>query len=89
MSNPISATTRARFGASIVALAPAVMLVGLFAHPYIATLPDSTCRARPASWHCGRWHTRCGSVRRQRDPRDSRDQCRLPDGTSDLRVEER
>ena len=40
MSNPISATTRARLGAAIVALAPAVMLVGLFAHPYIATLPD-------------------------------------------------
>ena len=39
MSTPISATTRARFGASIVALAPAVMLVGLFAHPYIAILP--------------------------------------------------
>ena len=40
MSNPISATTRARLGAAIVALAPAVMLAGLFAHPYIATLPD-------------------------------------------------
>jgi len=40
MSNPISATTRARLGAAIVAFAPAVMLAGLFAHPYIATLPD-------------------------------------------------
>src|SRR5918996_3373110 len=45
MSNPISATTRARFGAAIVALAPAVMLVGLFAHPYIATLPDEAAIA--------------------------------------------
>ena len=45
MSNPISATSRARFGASIVALAPAVMLAGLFAHPYIATLPDEAAIA--------------------------------------------
>ncbi len=45
MSNPISAPTRARFGASIVALAPAVMLAGLFAHPYIATLPDEAAIA--------------------------------------------
>jgi hypothetical protein len=36
----MSQARRARFGAAIVALAPAVMLVGLFAHPYIATLPD-------------------------------------------------
>ncbi|HSK86466.1 MAG TPA: hypothetical protein VK902_24120 [Rubrobacter sp.] len=41
----MSEATRARFGASIVALAPAVMLVGLFAHPYIATLPDETAIA--------------------------------------------
>jgi site-specific recombinase XerD len=27
---------------------------------------------RPASRHCGRWHTACGSLPR-RDPRDSRD----------------
>jgi hypothetical protein len=45
MSNPISAPTRARFGASIVALAPAVILAGLFAHPYIATLPDEAAIA--------------------------------------------
>jgi len=54
MSDLMSQATRARFGAAIVALAPAVMLAGLFAHPYIATLPDeaavtvassrSTCR---------------------------------------------
>jgi hypothetical protein len=40
MSDLMSQATRARFGAAIVALAPAVMLAGLFAHPYIATLPD-------------------------------------------------
>lgn len=40
MSDLMSQATRARSGAAIVALAPAVMLVGLFAHPYIATLPD-------------------------------------------------
>jgi hypothetical protein len=55
MSNPISATTRARFGASIVALAPAVMLVGLFAHPYIATLPDEAAVAETAIADTTRW----------------------------------
>jgi hypothetical protein len=55
MSNPISATTRARFGASIVALAPAVMLVGLFAHPYIATLPDEAAVAETATADTTRW----------------------------------
>ena len=50
MSNPISATTRAQFGASIVALAPAVMLVGLFAHPYIATLPDEAALKPRPHW---------------------------------------
>ena len=55
MSNPISATTRAQFGASIVALAPAVMLVGLFAHPYIATLPDEAAVAATATADTTRW----------------------------------
>jgi hypothetical protein len=55
VSNPISATTRARFGASIVALAPAVMLVGLFAHPYIATLPDEAAVAETAMADTTRW----------------------------------
>src|SRR5829696_10279218 len=55
MSNPISATTRARCGASIVALAPAVMLVGLFAHPYIATLPDEAAVAETATADTTRW----------------------------------
>jgi hypothetical protein len=63
MSNPISATTRARFGASIVALAPAVMLVGLFAHPYIAILPDEAAIAKavPAdTTHWGLVHLTAG-----------------------------
>jgi hypothetical protein len=55
MSTPISATTRARFGASIVALAPAVMLAGLFAHPYIATLPDEAAVAASATADTTRW----------------------------------
>jgi hypothetical protein len=45
MSDLMSQATTARFGAAIVALAPAVMLVGLFAHPYIATLPDEAAVA--------------------------------------------
>jgi hypothetical protein len=55
MSNPISATTRARFGASIVALAPAVMLAGLFAHPYIATLPDEATIAEAVAADTTYW----------------------------------
>lgn len=55
MSNPVSATTRARFGAAIVALAPAVMLVGLFAHPYIAILPDEAAVAETATADTTRW----------------------------------
>ncbi len=55
MSNPISATTRARFGASIVALAPAVMLVGLFAHPYIAILPDEAAIAEAVPADTTHW----------------------------------
>jgi hypothetical protein len=41
--------------------------------------------AWPASWRCGRWHTRCGSTLSPRDPLDSRDRCRRPDSTNDLR----
>jgi hypothetical protein len=55
MSNPMSQATRARFGASIVALAPAVMLAGLFAHPYIATLPDEAAVAAAATADTTRW----------------------------------
>ena len=55
MSNPISATTRARLGAAIVALAPAVMLAGLFAHPYIATLPDEAAFAEAVAADTTYW----------------------------------
>jgi hypothetical protein len=55
MSDLISQATRARFGASIVALAPAVMLAGLFAHPYIATLPDEAAVAETATADTTRW----------------------------------
>jgi hypothetical protein len=50
MSDLMSQATRARFGAAIIALAPTVMLAGLFAHPYIATLPDEAAQAALASW---------------------------------------
>lgn len=39
-------STRARFGAVGVALAPAVMLVAFVAHPFIARLPDAPAVAR-------------------------------------------
>ena len=55
MSNPISATTSARFGASTVALAPTVMLAGLFAHPYIATLPDEAAVAEAVAADTTYW----------------------------------
>jgi hypothetical protein len=55
MSNPMSQATRARFGASIVALAPAVMLAGLFAHPYIATLPDEAAVAEAVAADTTYW----------------------------------
>ncbi len=51
----MSEATRARFGASIVALAPAVMLVGLFAHPYIATLPDEAAIAEAVTADTTYW----------------------------------
>ena len=55
MSKPMSQATRARFGASIVALAPAVMLAGLFAHPYIATLPDEAAIAEAVAADTTYW----------------------------------
>ena len=51
----MSTTTRARFGAAIVALAPAVMLAGLFAHPYIATLPDEAAIAEAVAADMTYW----------------------------------
>ena len=55
MSKPMSQATRARFGAAIVALAPAVMLVGLFAHPYIAILPDEAAIAEAVAADTTYW----------------------------------
>jgi hypothetical protein len=55
MSDLMSQATRARFGAAIVALAPAVMLVGLFAHPYIETLPDAAAVAEAATADTTYW----------------------------------
>ena len=55
MSTPISSTTSARFGASTVALAPTVMLAGLFAHPYIATLPDEAAVAEAVAADTTYW----------------------------------
>jgi hypothetical protein len=55
MSNPMSQATKARFGAAIVALAPAVMLAGLLAHPYIATLPDEAAIAEAVAADTTRW----------------------------------
>jgi hypothetical protein len=55
MSDLMSQTTRARSGAAIVAIAPAVMLVGLFAHPYIATLPDEAAIAEAVPADTTRW----------------------------------
>src|SRR5215207_4848379 len=55
MSDLMSQATRARFGAAIVALAPAVILVGLFAHPYIETLPDAAAVAEAATADTTYW----------------------------------
>jgi hypothetical protein len=55
MSNQISATTRARFGAAVVALAPAVMLAGLLAHPYVAILLDEAAIAEAIAADTTRW----------------------------------
>jgi hypothetical protein len=55
MSTPISSTTSARFGASTVALAPTVMLAGLFAHPYIGTLPDEAAVAEAVAADTTYW----------------------------------
>jgi hypothetical protein len=55
MSDLMSQATRARSGAAIVALAPAVMLAGLFAHPYIATLPDEAAAAEAVAADTTYW----------------------------------
>lgn len=48
-------TTRARFEAAAVAIAPAVLLVGLAAHPYIAKLPDDAAVAAAVASGPTRW----------------------------------
>lgn len=48
-------TTRARFGAVAVALAPAVMLVALVGHPFLARLPDAVAVAEAVEQSTTRW----------------------------------
>lgn len=48
-------TTRARFEAAAVAIAPAVLLAGLAAHPYIAKLPDGAAVAAAVASDPARW----------------------------------
>jgi hypothetical protein len=48
-------TTRARFGAVAVALAPAVMLVALVGHPFLARLPDAVAVAEAVERSTTRW----------------------------------
>jgi len=51
----MSTTTRARFRAAIVAIAPAVLLVGFFYHPYISPPTDPVAIAAAASSDTMRW----------------------------------
>jgi hypothetical protein len=57
-------------------------LVVIAAARFVPWVRHSTWGARLLSWHCGHWHTRCGSIRRRCNPRDSR--YRRPDDTSHL-----
>ena len=51
----MSTTTRARFRAAIVAIAPAVLLVGFFYHPYISLPTDPVAIAAAAASDTMRW----------------------------------
>src|SRR5215203_4469095 len=51
----MSTTTRARFRAAIVAIAPAVVLVGFFYHPYISPPTDPAAIAAAAASDTTRW----------------------------------
>jgi hypothetical protein len=51
----MSATTRARFRAAIVAIAPALLLAGFVYHPYIAPPTDPAAIAEAASSDTTRW----------------------------------
>jgi MFS family permease len=48
-------TTRARYGAAAVALAPAVMLAAFAAHPFIARLPDTAAVADAVETNTTSW----------------------------------
>jgi hypothetical protein len=52
---PMSSTTRARFRAAIVAIAPAVLLAGFVYHPYIADLTDKAAVAAALASGTTRW----------------------------------
>lgn len=51
----LTTTTRTRFGAVAVALAPAVMFVALVGHPFIARLPDAAGVANAVEQSTTRW----------------------------------
>jgi hypothetical protein len=51
----MSATTRARLRAAIIAIAPAVLLVGFFYHPYISPPADPVAIAAAAASDMTRW----------------------------------
>jgi hypothetical protein len=48
-------TTRARWGAAIVIIAPVVLLAGLVYHPFIAVLPDAAAVAVALAADTTRW----------------------------------
>jgi hypothetical protein len=51
----MSATTRAQFRAAIVAVAPAVLLVGFLYHPYVANATDEAALAAAVASDTTRW----------------------------------
>jgi hypothetical protein len=51
----MSATTRARFRAAVVAIAPAVLLFGFAYHPYVANATDEAALAEAAASETTRW----------------------------------
>jgi hypothetical protein len=53
--HPMSTTTRARFRAAIVAIAPAVLLAAFIYHPYIANLTDKAAVATALASDTTRW----------------------------------
>ena len=52
---PMSSTTRARFRAAIVAIAPAVLLAAFVYHPYIAEPTDKAAVAAALAAHTTHW----------------------------------